>query len=87
MSMLAIAAREAQRPAIKLYLSDPSISPEVGDAMSQAYEEACRVLELSGRKFSTRAVATLIDNFAYDGEHSATRLVDAVLAALTKKVA
>jgi hypothetical protein len=76
----------SERAAIDLYLSDPSISSEVAEAMLQAYKDTCRELKLSGRSFSTRAVATLIDNYAHDGEHNADRLVEAVLAALSRKM-
>jgi hypothetical protein len=71
-----------KKTAIKPYLSDPSITKEVASAMSEAYDSACLALEISSKKFSPRAVATLIANFAHDGEHNPTRLVDAVLAAL-----
>lgn len=83
--MSTLAAKEPQRPAISFYLSDPSISTKEAEAMSKAYDDACRLLELSGRKFSPRAVAVLIDNFAYDGEHNASRLLKAVLAAHSSK--
>jgi hypothetical protein len=70
----------SERAAIELYLSDPSIAPEVAEAMSEAYSEACRALQMSGRKFSERAVATLIANFAHDGEHDEASLVAAVMS-------
>lgn len=79
---LTIAPKEQPRAAINFYLSDPSISSEEAEAMKRAYEEACRLLEPSGRKFSAPAVATLIDNFAHDGEHNASRLIQAVLDTL-----
>lgn len=80
MSGLTLVKQPEQRAAINLYLSDPSISPEVAKAMSKAYTEACRVLQMSGRKFSERAVATLIANFAHDGEHNEASLVAAVMS-------
>lgn len=80
---LTIAPKEDTRSAINFYLSDPSIGSEEAEAMKQAYEESCRRLESSGRKFSTPVVATLIDNFAKDGEHNTTRLIQAVLNALS----
>ena len=65
---------------IELHAGDLAFDPPIIDAMSTALEEVCEALRIDGNASARELIAIRIIELAQQGERSAAKLRDIVLA-------